>query len=165
MYLEIFTKSYADTENFVFQHRYFIDSVETGVKTFGFIPDANLSDCGAYKQVLATPEYLDLFVKAYNVGLAINHIKESDSRFGVNKKHSNLTDFQRLKKNIPKSWIEYESGEKRYAVIYTDCEQTYKNIKLWCDVPNHYLMRFYNRLLQLLQAHYIKLSIEENINL
>jgi hypothetical protein len=165
MFIEIFTETYKDTESFVFVHDFFIDSVHDTKKTFGFIPDINLSPAPAYKEILCNPELLDLFVKAYNIGHAITHITDNDKRFGLSKKQSHLSDHLLMKTNQPKFWVEYNDGEKRQAIIYTDCEDTYKNIKLWCDINNHYLIRFYNRLMQLLAENYIKLQLTENIGL
>lgn len=164
MFLEIYTTTLKQDNDFVFQHTHFIDGVQIETKRYGFIIDPFLSDTAGYEQILSDDELRFYFADVCNVGCAINDIVERDGKFKVKKKHSYLPEHLRLKFNVPKQWIEYVNGDKRFAAVYTDNENTYRHIRLFCPVPNHYLVRCYNRILHLQANHYIAIRLKGDFN-
>lgn len=163
MFLEIYTKTIIADDLVYFAHRYFIDGVEVETKKYQF-DYADLSDTKSYQEMLTNKEWLGYFFNACNIGRAIHAINEQDRKSGVKKKHSHLTEHLRVKRNLPKTWIEYNSGEKRYAVVYTDCVETYRNINVWCAIPNHYLIRCFDRLLRLSKNYFIDIRLRNDKN-
>lgn len=164
MYLEIYTQTINVDGSFYFVHKHFIDGVEIETKRFEMERDETLSKTQSYIDMLNNPEHFAFFADAFNVGVALREIIAQDSKFGVRKKHTYLPEHLRMKFNTPKQWIEYLNGEKRFASVYTNNEDTYKHIRSFCPISNHYLMRVYNRLLFLQTNHYIDIRLKGDIN-
>lgn len=163
MFIQILTKTILINNEYVFTHTHYLDDVKIDVKRYKMVFDESISKTDSYKEVLSNPTYLDLLAECYNVGRAFNEIIESDTKFGVKKKHSRLTEHLQLKMNEPKQWLEYLSGEKRFAAVYTDSQETYRNVILWHSIPNHYLIRCYERLLRLKNNFYIALRLTNKL--
>lgn len=164
MFIEIKTKTLSDNGIYTFTHTHYLDEIEIDVKYYTMPIDENLSDSPSYKELLGNQNYLDLFADACNIGQALNCIINADKKFGVKKKHSSQSEFMQMKTNQPKQWIEYLSGEKRFAVVTTDNQETYRNVMMWHSIPNHYLIRCYERLLRLKNNFYIALHLSNKFD-
>jgi len=88
---------------------------------------------------------------AFNVGFAMAKIVNEDRKFGIVHKEFTYKDVYRGKKEADsfKQWIEYKTGVKRYACVYTDNDEVFNNIRYSIRDVGVYMTKVFNRIIQL----------------
>jgi hypothetical protein len=161
-YLEVFVETLNDRNKYLFIHKILRDEKPSDEKRFNFIPDPIYSKTQSYSDIFQNQEWLNALANAWNVGQAIQYVMDEDKLSNLKTVNCKLSDYLRLKKNLPKTSKVFPNGQRRFAGIYTNDEETYRNIRIFSSIPNHYMTRFYNRLGELLTKNYIALKLVQN---
>jgi hypothetical protein len=106
-----------------------------------------------------------LLADIYNIGFAMRSIIEDDRKFGIvhkelKYKHQQFsgTDSGKSIKNYS-SWIEYETGIKRFATVYTENEEVFNNIRYSLRTTDKHTIKCLNKIIQLKQEFSIGVSL------
>lgn len=132
MIIQIFTYSEKIENGFMLYHKHYAD----------YVPLETTKH--------AVYDVDQLTADTFNVGFAIKTIVNEDSKFGIVRKEKFANTHNTDKTAVEvKSWIEYKSGLKRFACVYTENEEVFKNVRYSIRVNDAYLTRVFNRIIQL----------------